>query len=60
MIMNGHQVEVAGVSVGALAGAGKLLSEMEPILASLSYIAAIIVALVTVYYKIRRHGAEQK
>ena len=58
--MNGHQAEVAGVSVGAFVGAGKLLSEIEPILASLSYIAAIIVAMVTVYYKIRNSGTEPK
>lgn len=59
-MMNGHQAEVAGVSVGALAGAGKLLSGVEPILASLSYIAAILVALVTVYYKIKNSGTEPK
>jgi hypothetical protein len=58
--MNGHQAEVAGVSVGALVGAGKFLSEIEPILASISYMAAILVAVVTIYYKIRNSGTEPK
>jgi hypothetical protein len=39
--------------VGALAGAGHFLTELEPILASLSYIAAICVAVVTIFFKIR-------
>ncbi len=58
--MNGHQAEVAGVSVGALVGVGKLLGDIEPILASLSYVAAILVAVVTIYYKIRNSGTEPK
>jgi len=58
--MNGHQAEVAGVSVGALVGVGKLIGDIEPILAGLSYIAAILVAIVTIYYKIRNSGTEPK
>lgn len=54
--MNATHHDITAVSVGALVGAGKLLSEVEPILASLSYIAAIVVALVTVFYKIKNRG----
>jgi hypothetical protein len=48
-----HTVGAAAVSVGALASLGNILTQIEPVLASLSYIAAIAVALVTIYYKIR-------
>jgi hypothetical protein len=58
--MNGHQAEVAGVSLGDLVGVGKLIGDIEPILAGLSYIAAILVAIVTIYYKIRNSGTEPK
>lgn len=52
--MNQHPPSnVAAVGVGALAGAGSLLTQWEPILASASYIAAIIVAIVTLYFKFR-------
>jgi hypothetical protein len=44
---------VTAVGVGALAGAGSLLTHLEPILASLSYLAAIVVAVVTLYFKFR-------
>jgi hypothetical protein len=44
---------VAAVSVGALAAAGHFLKDLEPILASLSYLAAIAVAVVTIFFKIR-------
>lgn len=57
-MMNGHQAEVAGVSIGGLVGAGTLLSQIEPILADLSYLAAILVAGVTIYYKIKNSGVE--
>ncbi len=49
-----HPIQHASaVMVGALAGAGHFLTELEPILASLSYIAAICVAIVTIFFKIR-------
>jgi hypothetical protein len=51
-----HTTEVAAVSVGGLLGLGKLLSMIEPFLADASYFAAIIVAIVTVYYKIKNRG----
>lgn len=51
--MNTHPVNVAAISVGALAGLGSFLSQIEPVLASLSYLAAIAVALVTIFFKIK-------
>jgi hypothetical protein len=52
--MNEHNPSsLPAVGVGALAGAGGLLTHLEPILASLSYIAAIVVAFVTLYFKFR-------
>lgn len=51
-----HTVEVGAVGVGALVGAGQLLAYIEPFLADLSYIAAIAVAAVTLYYKIKNRG----
>lgn len=50
------QSQVGGttaVGVGALSGIGTLLTHYEPILASLSYVAAIIVAVVTLYFKFK-------
>ena len=43
----------SAVGVGALASAGTLLANWEPVLASLSYIAAIILAGVTLYFKFK-------
>jgi len=51
-----HTSEVAAVSVGGLLGLGKLLAMIEPFLADASYFAAIVVAVVTVYYKIKNRG----
>jgi hypothetical protein len=49
-------VEVGAVGVGALVGLGQLLALVQPFLADVSYAAAIIVAGVTVYYKIKNKG----
>lgn len=45
--------EVAAVGVGGLAGLGKFLATIEPALADLSYLAAIIVAAVTIWQKFK-------
>jgi len=45
--------EVAAVGVGGLAGIGTFLSTIEPILADISYIAAIVLAGVTLYFKFK-------
>ncbi len=47
-----HDVAAAGV-VG-LAGFGKFLATIEPALADISYLAAIIVAVVTLWQKFKR------
>ena len=57
--MTAHTTEVGAVSVGALLGIGKFIAMVEPLLADLSYIAAIAVAVVTIYYKIKSHGKEK-
>lgn len=44
------------VTVWSFAGIGTWLATVEPIVASLSYIAALIVAIITIYYKIRNKG----
>jgi hypothetical protein len=44
------------VTAWSFAGIGTWLASAEPILASLSYIAALIAAVVTIYYKIRNKG----
>jgi hypothetical protein len=54
--MNSHHVEMTAVSVGALVGVGKFLHDIEPVLADLSYLLAVVTALVTIYYKIRNKG----
>lgn len=46
-------VHASAVGVGALASAGTLLAHWEPILASLSYICAIVLAGVTLYFKFK-------
>lgn len=51
-----HTVEVGAVGVGALVGVGQLLAFIEPFLADLSYLAAIVVAGITIYYKIKNRG----
>jgi hypothetical protein len=51
-----HTTDIGAVSVGGFLGFGSLvhrLADAAPWLASLSYIAAIVVAAVTVYYKIK-------
>jgi hypothetical protein len=48
-----HTSEVGAVGVGALVGVGQLLAFIEPFLADLSYLAAIAVALVTIYFKVK-------
>jgi hypothetical protein len=51
-----HATDAAAVSVGGILAVGNLLAMIEPFLADISYIAAIIVAAVTVYYKIKNRG----
>lgn len=46
---------VTAIAVG-WGGLMKLLIEAEPILASLSYLIAMIAGLVTIYYKFKRKG----
>jgi hypothetical protein len=57
--MAAHHIDAAGISVGALLALGKILETLTSAqgwLASLSYIAAIVVALVTIFYKIKNKG----
>lgn len=54
-------VEGAAVAAGAtvsggLAAAGHFFAMIEPILADCSYAAAILVAVVSIYFKIRNRG----
>lgn len=44
--------EVGAVGVGGLAAIGHFAHLIEPLLADLSYLAAIIVGGLTIYYKI--------
>ncbi len=57
--MNANHTDVTAVSVGALAGVGKLLHDFEPFLADLSYIAAIVLAAITIYYKVKNKGIDK-
>ncbi len=57
--MNANHTDVTAVSVGALAGVGKLLHDFEPFLADLSYIAAIVLAAITIYYKVKNKGVDK-
>lgn len=54
--MNEHPTAVSAVSVGGLIGVAHFMHMIEPILADLSYLAAIIVAGVTVYCKLRKNS----
>lgn len=54
--MNKHISEVGVASVGALAAAGHFAALIEPILADLSYGAAVVVAAVTIWVKLRNKG----
>jgi hypothetical protein len=59
MTPTNHTSEIGVASVGGLIGAGSIvhhLADASTWLASLSYIAAIIVAVVTIYYKIKNRG----
>jgi hypothetical protein len=49
--MNKNALEVGAVSVGGLAAFGHFCSMVQPILADFSYMAAIIIACVTIYQK---------
>ena len=54
-----HHTETGVASVIGFLGLGHFantLAAAEPWLASLSYIAALVVAVVTIYYKIRNRG----
>lgn len=53
MTAHPSQGEAAAVMVGGFVGIGKLVEAVQPLLADLSYIAAIAVAIVTIYYKIK-------
>jgi len=44
------------VTAWSFAGIGTWLATIEPLLASLSYIAALVAAVVTIYYKIKNKG----
>ncbi len=57
--MNANHTDVTAVSVGALAGAGHLLNSFEPLLADLSYFAAIVLAVITIYYKVKNKGIDK-
>ena len=51
--------EISLAMISLSIGVGKimeLLVKAEPILASLSYIVAIIAGLITIYYKFKRKG----
>lgn len=54
--MNAHHTDIAAVSVGGFAGLGSFIHAIEPLLADVSYLLAIIVAGVTIYYKIKNRG----
>lgn len=61
--MAAQHMEIGIASVGALIGVGKLLEKvLEALghqagwLSSVSYMAAIVVAFVTLYYKIKNKG----
>jgi hypothetical protein len=58
--MQNHGTSELSLAFTAIAiGFGKiveLLIKAEPVLASLSYIVAMIAGLVTVYYKLKRKG----
>lgn len=54
--VNKHISEVGVASVGALAAAGHFAALIEPILADLSYGAAVVVAAVTIWVKLRNKG----
>lgn len=43
------------IAVG-FGGLMKLLISAEPVLAALSYVVAVLVGIVTIYYKIKRKG----
>jgi hypothetical protein len=51
--MNAAHHDATAVSVGAFIGMGSLLTHFEPILASLSYVAALVVAVVNLYFKFK-------
>jgi hypothetical protein len=58
--MQGHSTSEFSLGVTAIAvgfgGLIKLLITAEPLLASLSYLIAIIAGLLTIYYKLKRKG----
>lgn len=59
MAMQVHHTDMAAVGVGGMLAVSKLiegLASAQGWLASLSYIATLIVAGVTIYYKVRSKG----
>jgi len=51
--MNDHPGTVGAAGVGGLLGFAHLMHIVEPILADISYVVAIILAIVTLYQKFR-------
>lgn len=53
--MSSDHVEMTGaVSVGGLVGIAHFMHMLEPILADVSYVAAIVVAALTIWQKFRK------
>jgi hypothetical protein len=46
-----HTVQMGAVGVGGLVGLGHFMHMIEPFLADISYVAAIVVACITIYQK---------
>lgn len=49
--MNKHIVEAGAIATGGLAAAGHFCEMIQPILADVSYAAAIIVGAITIWQK---------
>jgi hypothetical protein len=54
--MTSSKVGAGAASVGGLTALGHFLSVNEPVLASISHIAAIVVSVVTLFYFVRNRG----
>lgn len=57
--MSAHHIDIAAVGVGGMLAFSKLLEQVTAAqgwLASLSYIATLVVAGITIYYKIKNKG----
>ncbi len=58
MNRNDSVSETGAIGVGGLAALGHFAHMVEPVLADLSYLAAIAVGALTVYYKLRHKGKD--